>query len=180
MERLADWAAERDIRVSYSSDLQRTKRGAEIVSLRCNIPVCVTPALREKHFGQWEGLTYEEAETRFPSEWTAWIADPPASRPPGGETYRELESRVMNVLSKILRDHKNESVLLLAHGGVNRVFLCHALQLPLDYVFRIEQDYATLNHIEYTQDGHATVRLLNGALPGDPLLTTVSSERSSG
>lgn len=168
MERLADWAASLGTDAIYCSDLRRTVEGAQSVSRRCTVPVSATPLLREKHFGKWEGLTYEEAEARFPSEWQAWLADPADARPPGGETYREVEARVVPFARRVVCDHIGQTVLILAHGGVNRVILCRALGLSLHRVFRIEQDYACVNRIDCSADNRWQVVLINGALPGDP------------
>lgn len=174
MERLAAWAESLPLRAVYTSDLQRARLGAEMVGRRCGLAPVVLAAFREKHFGGWEGLTYEEASRHDPDAWAAWIADPPTGRPPGGETYLEVEARVLPALEGIIQQHGEEDavqhVLLLAHGGVNRVILCRALRLPLRQVFRIEQDYAAVNVIDYLPTGEVTIRLLNGAVPGDPLL----------
>ena len=174
MERLAEWAAGLNLSAIYSSDLQRTVRGADLIAQRCGVPCVTSGALREKSFGEWEGLTYDEAEQHDPGTWAIWITDPSRARPPGGETYEEVRARVLPVLQQLVRDHQGETVLLLAHGGVNRVILCDALKLSLQRVFRIEQDYAALNIIEYAHN-QAYVRLLNGAVPGDPLAAWADS-----
>jgi alpha-ribazole phosphatase/probable phosphoglycerate mutase len=166
MARLADWAAELDGPVViYTSDLQRAADGARLAAARRGIEATVTPLLREKHFGAWEGLTYDEAAQRDPDVWRQWLDDPPNARPPGGETYRDVEARVMPLVRRWVREHAGQTVLIVAHGGVNRVILCHALGLPLRRVFRIEQDYAALNCIDEA-DGRLTVRWLNAVLPG--------------
>jgi alpha-ribazole phosphatase len=170
MDCLAEWAASSNVDAIYCSDLRRAVAGAEAVGRRCAVPVSVTPLLREKHFGQWEGLTYEEAEQLFPAEWRAWLADPSDARPPGGETYRELEARVLPCVRRVVFDHVGRTVLILAHGGVNRVILCCALGLSLRLAFRIEQDYACVNRIDCSAGDRWRVRLMNSALPGDPLL----------
>lgn len=170
MERLAEWAASTAVTAVYCSDLQRARTGADRVAQRCAAPVTMTPLLREKHFGQWEGLTYEEAEQRFPAEWRAWVADPSEAEPPGGETYREVEARVIPFVRRVVRDHPGQTVLILAHGGVNRVILCRALGLSLRRVFRIEQDYACVNQIDCSAGDRWRVALMNSALPGDPLV----------
>jgi broad specificity phosphatase PhoE len=171
MSQLAEWAASVDVSAIYCSDLERTREGADAVAQRCVVPVSATSLLREKHFGRWEGLTYEEAERRFPSEWQAWLADPSDARPPEGETYREVEARVMPLVRRLVRDHAGHTVLILAHGGVNRVLLCAALGLSLRRAFRIEQDYACVNRIDCSAGGRWRVALMNSALPGDPLLS---------
>ena len=51
--------------------------------------------------------------------------------------------------------------MVMAHAGVNRVILCDALGVPLENFFRIEQDFAALNVIEYHGET-PLVRLVNG------------------
>jgi alpha-ribazole phosphatase len=177
MKCLAEWAVSSGVNAIYCSDLRRAVEGAEAVGRRCTLPVSVTPLLREKHFGQWEGLTYEEAEQRFPVEWRAWLADPSDARPPGGETYREVEARVLPCVRRMVLDHPGGTVLILAHGGINRVILCRALGLSLHRVFRIEQDYACVNRIDCTAGDRWHVVSINSALPGDPLLGAVGESQ---
>jgi alpha-ribazole phosphatase len=146
----------------YCSDLVRAYKGAQLLSRGGTIPVHPKPALREKSFGEWEGLTYDEVASRYPMEWEQWLADPVSSRPPGGETFREVRERVLQELFFILKESKGQEIVIMAHGGANRVVLCHALQLDLKHVFRIEQKFAALNIIDFTDEQTASVQLMNG------------------
>ena len=162
MEQMARRLADSPIVAIYCSDLVRTTKGAEILARSKGTPVYPRQLLREKNFGAWEGLTYEEVAARFPRDWEAWLADPSGSRPPGGETFREVEQRVLQELSLILKDHWGQEVVILSHGGPNRVILCHALRLDLKHIFRTEQKYAALNIIDFFENDMATVQLMNG------------------
>ena len=146
----------------YCSDLVRTSKGAKILARSKDIPVYSRQSLREKNFGAWEGLTYEEVAASFPREWETWLSDPVGSRPPGGETFQEVEQRVLQELFLILKDHWGQEVVILSHGGSNRVILCHVLRLDLKHIFRIEQKYAALNIIDFFENDMATVQLMNG------------------
>jgi alpha-ribazole phosphatase/probable phosphoglycerate mutase len=162
MEQMAKRLADCPIVAVYCSDLVRTTKGAEILARSKGIPIYPRQSLREKNFGAWEGLTYEEVAARFPRDWEVWLADPAGSRPLGGETIREVEQRVLQELSLILKKHWGEEVVILSHGGPNRVILCHALGLDLKHIFRIEQKYAALNIIDFFENDMATVQLMNG------------------
>ncbi len=162
MEQMAQRLAVYPIVAIYCSDLIRTAKGAKILAQPNNLPVYTRPSLREKNFGAWEGLTYEEAAARFPEDWRQWLVDPAGSRPPGGETFWEVEQRILQELSLILKDHQGQEVVILSHGGPNRVILCHALGLDLRQIFRIEQKFAALNIIDFFENGMTRVQLMNG------------------
>ncbi|MBI5212100.1 MAG: histidine phosphatase family protein [Nitrospirae bacterium] len=59
----------------------------------------------------------------------------------------------------------SENIAIVAHGGVNRIILCHVIGIPLENIFRIEQDNAAINIIEFW-DKYPVVKLLNGAALG--------------
>jgi alpha-ribazole phosphatase len=161
LERVAERLAAAPLRAVYASTLRRSVQGASQVAKRHGLEVRSLPDFREKHFGAWEGLTYDEVAERFPEAWARWLVDPPSVRPEGGETYGEMQARVLKALSGVLSAHAGEAVALVAHGGVNRAILCHALGLELTYVFRIEQDYGATNIIDFFPDGAAVVKGMN-------------------
>jgi broad specificity phosphatase PhoE len=68
----------------------------------------------------------------------------------------------MPVIGEIVERHKGQEVLVVGHGGVNRIVLLNAIGAPLAGMFNIEQTYGCLNIIDYYADGRATVKLLNG------------------
>jgi len=162
LERVADRLATVPLRGVYASTLRRSLQGAEQIAKRHGLPVVAKPELREKHFGAWEGLTYEEVAERYPEDWAAWLADPPSLRPQGGETYLEMRARVRPALREIIAAHPGEDIALVGHGGVNRSILCDALSLDLRHVFRIEQHHGAINIIEFFPDGMTLVKLMNG------------------
>ena len=65
-----------------------------------------------------------------------------------GESTLEVKERAMKTFNEIVSEHEGESIALVAHGGINRVILCELLGIPLENIFRIEQDFAALNIIE--------------------------------
>ena len=135
----------------YSSDLERARRTAELVGQGRNQPVESLPQLREINLGEWDGLTFRDVEARFPGEWSKRGANLDRYRPPKGESFADLQARVVPAFLEIV-EHAQSDVLVVAHAGVNRVIICHILDAPLTNVFRIGQDYACLNKIQPTGD----------------------------
>jgi alpha-ribazole phosphatase len=145
----------------YSSDLSRCTIGAGIICGEFGLQPVIRPALRELNIGEWEGLPWQEIKATWPDGWRARLADLVNYRVPGGENLLDVEVRVMPVIAEIVERHKGEQVLVVAHGGVNRIVLLNAIGAPLSGMFTIEQNYGCLNIIDYYTDGRATVKLLN-------------------
>lgn len=145
----------------YCSPLSRALRSAEILAGTYGTRPVIIKDLRERHFGVWEGLTFAEIRERYPLEFDAWAGNPLAHSPREGESTLEVRDRVIPALNRLLDTHRGESVMIVAHGGVNRVILCHLIGIPLENIFRIEQECAHLNIIELWDD-YPVVKLLNG------------------
>jgi len=162
MEHLAVRLKLVEINAIYSSDLIRTKKGAAIIGRHHDVQHRIIPEFRELYFGEWEGLTMEEIRQAFPGELEKRKDDIADYRCPGrGESMRDLSERVMPRLMVLLKEETGKDILLVAHGGVNRIILCHALGINLSDIFNIQQDYGCLNIIDYFPD-HTLVRLMNG------------------
>jgi alpha-ribazole phosphatase len=162
MHRLADLLAGKNIVAVYSSDLIRSRKGAEIIAARIGISYTPLQELRERSMGSWEGLSAREIQERFPAEYSAWRADLLNYRPRGGESMLGVQDRILPVFKRLVAAHAGQEIALLVHGGVNRVILADVLGMPPRNLFRIEQAYGALNIIDSYEDGMTVVKLLNG------------------
>ena len=157
-ERLSDTP----ISACYTSDLTRCVSGANIICEQFGIEPVRRSELRELNIGIWEGLTWQEIKATWPEEWQARLADLVNYRVAQGENLLEVEARVMPVINEIVERHKGQELLVVGHGGVNRVVLLNAIGAPLVRMFNIEQNYGCYNIIDYYADNNVTVKLLNG------------------
>lgn len=144
----------------YSSDLSRAVCSAEIIGKPFGIAPVKTPAIRERSFGLWEGMSFDEIRNAYPVEFQAWSDNPLTHSPIGGESTIDVSSRVVKAIDEIIEKHKGKRIAVVAHGGVNRVILCRILGVPLENVFRIEQDFAALNIVEFWDD-YPVVKAMN-------------------
>jgi len=145
----------------YTSNLSRALKSAEIIAGPYNLNPIQMKDLRERSFGIWEGMTFTEIKEKYPKEFNSWAKNPLKYSPIKGESTVEVEKRVMKALKKILGNHKGNEIAIVSHGGVNRIILCNILGIPLENIFRIEQDYAAVNIIEFW-DKYPVVKLING------------------
>ena len=162
MERLKDTLRDAGLTAIYSSDLIRSERGAKIIGEPHHAPIICRPQFKERNVGVWEGMSFDEIGESYPDEWRAWLNDVVHFAPPGGESLLNVSDRVLPALKEALSENMGGEILLVGHGGVNRVILSDALGLDLKHIFRIEQDYGALNIIDYYDDGMPVVKLLNG------------------
>ena len=81
----------------YASPLDRVKETALIMLDELGIPVDVISyddRLMEASFGDCEGLTEAEVAQKYPEFWKTRLTDCWNARPPSGESYADLSSRV--------------------------------------------------------------------------------------
>ena len=138
-------------------------RGREVRAVYCSDLSRALPGLRERHFGAWEGLTYDQIRRQDPELFEFWRKDVTGVRPPGGgESSEDLLERVLATYLPLVDRHRGEEIVVVAHGGVNRLILAHALHLEVRYVFHMAQSFGCLNIVDYHDGGFAEVRLING------------------
>lgn len=160
-----------ELNAVYCSDLSRAIRSAEIVAEPHSLKPIIVPSLRERNFGIWEGMSFDKIKEKYPEEFEAWAGNPLKFSPMGGESTLEVRERVIKALDEIIGSHEEGRISIVAHGGVNRIILCHFLGIPLENIFRIEQDYGALNIIEFW-DKYPVVKLLNGGLIVESICNT--------
>jgi broad specificity phosphatase PhoE len=120
---LAEQAAMLGIERIYSSDLRRASQTAMAIAQRIGVDVVFLPALREIHFGFWEGLNWQEIEEQFPDEAERWLREFPMQRAPGGESYAEFTARIDSVIAPFLEATAAATTAIVTHRGVMRYAL---------------------------------------------------------
>ena len=149
------------VRAIYSSDLRRARETAEAVASTLGLPVDVRSVLREIHFGEWEGLTWDQITRRHPRLATRWMERFPFQPIPGGEPLRRFMRRIAAAVGDIVAANVGQCALVITHAGVIRFTLGNALGLPARNMFRMAQDPGAMNIIDYVQNS-AIVRCVNG------------------
>ena len=161
MERLRDRLREKNLAAVYSSDLLRTKKGAQIIAQPHGLRPESFREFREMDFGRWQGLSYAGVMKQYPADIPQWMKDLENFRIPGGESIVDMCNRAIPKLRELIERHRGQEIALVCHGALNRVILADALHLPLAHLLRIEQDYGCLNIIGYSPSW-TVVKLVNG------------------
>lgn len=138
-EAAARWLAPLAIEALYSSDLQRARQTAERLAGALKLVPILRPEFRERRYGLFEGLTYEQSRTRYPDVYSLFeerVAD--FVIPYGGESLQQLHLRVSTGLRRLVEEHRGQTIAVVTHGGVldivNRLVRGTSLCQPRDFL----------------------------------------------
>lgn len=135
-EQLAGWAKQAHLDAVWASPLVRARETADVVGRATGLSVRADERLAELDFGEGEGLTSAEMTERFGEARQAFQRDPVAHHLPGGEDPHHAVERAMACLAEIVAKHRDERVLVVGHGTVTRLVLCHLLGIELRHYRR--------------------------------------------
>ena len=147
---LADRLSAEHFDFVYSSDLQRAMETAKII---CDSKLHSDSRLREVNFGDWEGMIYDEIKAKHPYTLAAWENDIFKNAPPNGETLEQLAVRVQSMLDEFCLKHQDQTVLIVAHGGVLQTLICLALKLPPTMYWQFHLSTASLSELAFYPAG---------------------------
>jgi broad specificity phosphatase PhoE len=155
-----------DIRLDgiYASDLLRALMTAEAVARPRGLHVQLVAALREVDVGSWSGLTREDARVRFPKDFARWLEGGQGWH--DGESYEAMSERVLAALERIVVEHPDGRVLVVAHGGPIRAIHAAALGMDVHAYRRLRpvEPNARLSAVCY-EDGRLTRLCPAGEIP---------------
>ncbi|MBE7171607.1 MAG: histidine phosphatase family protein [Williamsia sp.] len=146
----------------YSSPLQRAYNTACIAS---GMEVVKDERLIEAHFGAWETKTKEEFISENETLWLDWMKDPATHRAGGtGETGAEIVERMDAFFNSLKQEFGDGNVMVVAHNGVNRLYLASKLGMPLKNYRQLVQQNSSITAFTLDEDGTLTLQLLNSKL----------------
>ena len=137
----------------YASDLARVRQTAAPAARVLGLAPRLEAALRERHYGKFETLTYAEARERFPRDFARFKAKEPDYDFESGESLARFNERALACVSAIARRHAGEQVLVFTHGGVLEMVRRHALGMGLAAPRDFEIPNAAINWIEVSVQG---------------------------
>ena len=137
----------------YASDLARVRQTAAPAARVLGLAPRLEAALRERHYGKFETLTYAEARERFPHDYARFKAKEPDYDFESGESLVRFSERALACVSAIARRHAGEQVLVFTHGGVLEMVRRHALGIGLAAPRDFEIPNAAINWIEVSVEG---------------------------
>lgn len=143
------------------SGLNRTKQMAEIIASYVDLTPQSMSELNEISLGEWDGLYIDDIKAKYPEEFDKRGKDIVHYQIAGGENFLALHTRIQRIFQDILKQEGN--ILIVSHAAVNRVILCDVLDIPLNNIFKISQDYGCCN-ILIQKEKDLYVKLVNGKI----------------
>ena len=156
-ERLATALSDESLQAIYSSDLQRARQTAAPVAEHHRLELRIDTGLRERGFGDFEGMSFTQIEQRWPEAAARWRRRDPDFGPGGGEVLRAFRERVVEALERLARAHRGQCIALVTHGGVLDVLYREATRLALDAPRSWELGNAALNRLLHSDQGRTLV-----------------------
>lgn len=145
-EDVQSWVASVSWSGCFCSPMERTKETAEIVCRNTGCSLIEIRELREVDLGEWDGRSKSDVMSEYPDIFAEREKDLLKFRYPGGESFADLEARVVPFLLSLCR--KNGRWLVVSHAGVYRVMLHSVFGVPFSQVFRHDPGYGQVKVIE--------------------------------
>ena len=144
----------------YCSRMRRAIETARSIAEPHDVEIETIDELVECHVGCWEGMDWDSIMREFPDEYSAFMENPAENPYLDGESYGDVLDRTQPAIQQILERHPGESIAIVAHNVVNRVYLSRLLGLELHKAKDIRQSNCGVNVIRY-RDGVTELMTLN-------------------
>ena len=143
----------------YASPLERTRETAAPIAKALGLPVTRERGLLECDFGEWTGAKLNDLRKK--PEWDTVQRHPSGFRFPGGESFTEMQTRMVTTLDKLAADHRGKTVVAVSHADPIKAAVADALGTHLDLFQRIVISPCSVSAIFST--------------PGGPMVLAVNS-----
>jgi len=151
--RTAQALREEAVDAVYASDLSRASQTAQAIAETLGHRVQHHSGLRERHFGDCQGVRWSELEAQRPEVVAQWRARVPDFAPDGGESLLALQARVQAAFSELAAQHLGQQIVVVAHGGVLDIVYRWAARVDLQAPRTWTLDNAAINRLLWTPQG---------------------------
>ncbi|MFZ5910771.1 MAG: histidine phosphatase family protein [Chloroflexota bacterium] len=150
----------------YSSPLERALETAGPIAKACKLTTIEVPGLLESDVGRWQGKSWKGLMKT--EAWTLIQQSPSRFRFPGGESFPEMQTRVVSALEGIYERHKKpqDVVAVVFHADPIKLAVAHFIGLPLDHFQRLACDTGSVTLLAISK-GSAQLLWMNRLPPFD-------------
>lgn len=138
-------------RIFASNAVRATATAKEVKKFHPNVPYEEIADLHERSKGIAEGLKHDEFAQKYPEILKAWSKEEDP-RFPDGESFSDVEKRVMPIITDHCSKCAGKTLLYVIHGNVIRVIIGFCVDIPINKRHRLEQDYCAMSKIEFDHE----------------------------
>jgi len=145
----ADYLTRFDIEAIYSSNLSRAYETASIIATKLQKPHFIDKELTEVNMGRWEGSRWDDIKIEYIDYLPKWLNNLENIPAPGGESYGQVQVRVVRAYKRIISKHREDSnILIVSHGIAIKTLIAYILGLSLNNLGNFELLNASISTIE--------------------------------
>ena len=123
----------------FCGNTKRVRQTYEIIARQIDFgSIFFTGDIREINFGDWEGLSQAQIETRYPVEWNAYMEGWNTFAFPNGEDIRDYFASCNRFVCKLVDKHPEKTIAVIGHKGFILACACALRGQPLERMFDIE------------------------------------------
>jgi broad specificity phosphatase PhoE len=150
MSRCAEMIPARPLAIQ-SSPQRRAQQSASILAWHFGLPVEIAPEVDEIDYGEWTSRAFAELEGN--TRWNRWNTRRSSGRPPGGESMRALQQRMVQYLEQLRCAQADGAIVIVSHAEPIRAALLYYSRTPLDNFLSIEVDPASISTLAVNRAG---------------------------
>ena len=158
----------RSVMAVYSSPLERTRETAAPIADATGCHVQVDDGLLELDIGDWTGLELKAARKR--PEWAAIQRYPSGFTFPGGESFVDMQARIVACVERMRSAHAGETIVAVSHADPIRAAVAHAMGTHLDLFQRVVVSPCSLTAVAYGDGGPMVLTVNSGVDSGAALV----------
>ena len=155
-ERAAKALVKMGVDIIYSSTETRASETAEILNLFCEVLIIYIDDFRERDWGIFEGKSWDEVNSVL-SKLT--LQERYRYTPEKGESWQEVETRLIRSIKKILEENKGKKIVVVTHGGTIRTLMPYLLNVPLEESFKYDPKHLSFTIFDYDGKKFSKVRV---------------------
>lgn len=157
-------AALKGVAAVYASPLERTRETAKPIAEALGLRVTTDRGLLECDFGDWTGAELKKL-MKLP-EWGTVQKSPSSFRFPNGESFTEMQTRIVSAVHALCAKHPGGTIVCVSHADPIKAAVAHAMGTHLDLFQRIVISTCSVSAVAYTTSGPIvlTVNSTGGSL----------------
>lgn len=154
IEKIAIWLKTRysNIDTIYTSSASRAVQSSRIIAKYLKKDFEILDNISERKAGIWGGLTFNQIAEKYPDMYEQYQKNPCAFWPEGGESKIDLNKRVKETISPLIKKHYSKRIVIITHADVIQAAIATAIGIPSENQGRIYIPTGSATQINYSYD----------------------------